>query len=122
MLTFSGANTRGSGALNDGYYQLTIDGSKIRRSVQSLDIDADGIGGDTRVIGAIESDNFFALFGDTNGDGIVGVSEFGEFRSTFGKGFPNPYDERFDYDADTIVGVADFGQFRSRFGKPKLQF
>ncbi len=122
-LTFSGAGTRGSGALLDGYYELTIDGTKILRAGQQLDINGDGVGGDLRVIGAVEADNFFALFGDTNGDGIVGVAEFGQFRTAFGKTSANAgYNELFDYEQDGTVGVSDFGQFRSRFGKPKPPF
>ncbi len=42
-----------------------------------LDVNSDGVGGDQKIIGAVESDNFFALYGDTSGDGIVGVAEFG---------------------------------------------
>ncbi len=35
------------------------------------------------MIGAAEADNYFALFADTSGDGIVGVTEFGQFRTSF---------------------------------------
>ncbi len=123
-LNFTGAFTRGTqGALLDGYYQLTIDGTKIHRGTQLLDTNQDGAGGDSYQFGTAEVDKFFSLYGDTDGDGIVGVAEFGQFRSTFGKstadaGF-NPF---FDYENDGIVGVSDFGQFRSRFGKPKISF
>ena len=122
-LTFSGALTRGGGALVDGYYQLTIDGTKILRGAQSLDLNFDGTGGDSRVLGATEADQYFALYGDTNGDGQVGVSEFGQFRSSFGKTSTQAgYNALFDFELDLTIGVADFGQFRSRFGKPKLAF
>ncbi len=121
-LTFAGGFTH-AGALNDGYYELTIDGSKLTRAGQQLDINQDGMGGDTLVVGAAEADKFFALYGDTDADGIVGVAEFGQFRSTFGKGSADAgYNAQFDYESDGVVGVSDFGQFRSRFGKPKLQF
>lgn len=122
-LSFSGLNTRNGGALNDGYYELLIDGTKIHRGTQLLDTNRDGIGGDTLVVGASEADKFFALFGDTNGDAVVGVSEFGEFRAAFGKSQNDPgYRALFDYDLDGQVSVADFGQFRNRFGRPKLAF
>ncbi len=122
-LSFSGLYTRGAGALEDGYYQLVIDGTKIRRGAQTLDLNQDGIGGDSRTIGTSEADGFFALYGDTNGDGIVGVAEFGAFRSTFGKASTDAgFNALFDYELNGIVGVSDFGQFRSRFGKPKLAF
>ncbi len=123
-LNFSGPFTRGSsGALVDGFYQLTIDGTKISRGGQMLDSNGDGQTGDITTIGSSEADKFFALYGDTDGDGIVGVAEFGQFRSTFGKSVgQSGYNEVFEYDGDAIVGVSDFGQFRSRFGKPKLLF
>ncbi len=122
-LTFSGAGTRANGVLLDGYYELTIDGAKITRNGSQLDIDGDGTGGDVKVIGAVEADNFFALYGDTDGDGLVSVSEFGQFRSTFGRlNSQIGYNQLFDFERDGAVGVSDFGQFRARFGKPKPPF
>lgn len=123
-VTFSGGFTRGiGGALSDGYYQVTLDGSKVHRGGQTLDVNGDGIGGDTYILGSVEADKFFALYGDTNGDGLVGVAEFGQFRSTFGKLSADPgFNGQYDYEGDGAVGVGDFGQFRSRFGKPKLEF
>ncbi len=122
VLTFSGALTR-NGSLVDGYYQLTVDGTKILRAGQMLDANSDGVSGDQVVLGAVESDNFFAIYGDTNGDGVVGIAEFGQFRASFGKTQADPgYNAMFDYDRDGAVGVSDFGQFRSRFGKPKPPF
>ena len=123
-LDFSGSFTRGtSGALVDGYYRLTIDGTKVTRGSQQLDTNSDGVGGDIFTLGSVEADNFFATFGDTSGDGLVGVAEFGEFRSSFGKTSSDiGYDARFDFEGDATIGVSDFGQFRSRFGKPKMTF
>lgn len=119
-LTFQGSLTRAAGALVDGFYQLSIDGSKISRAGLNLDVNRDGVGSDTYLFGDVEADQFFALYGDTNGDGLVGVAEFGQFRSTFGR-LPGEagYDALFDYDGSG-VGVSDFGQFRSRFGKRLL--
>ncbi len=122
-LTFSGVYTRASGALLDGYYELTIQGGRILRSGNRLDANQDGVGGDVFVRGANETDNFFALYGDTNGDGLVGIAEFGQFRNAFGKTLGDPlYDRVFEYEGNGAIGVSDFGQFRSRFGKPKLPF
>ena len=122
-LSFSGSFTRASGALVDGYYELTIQGGRILRAGNRLDANQDGVGGDVVVRGAAETDNFFALYGDTNGDGVVGVAEFGQFRNAFGKLLGEPlYDRLFDYEGNGAIGVSDFGQFRSRFGKPKMPF
>ena len=125
ILTFSGSLTRAGGALLDGYYQFTIDSSKIVRLGTQLNLDgnSDGLAGDNFQRGTLETDGFFALYGDANGDGLVGVAEFGQFRSAFGKLAADPgYSAIMDYDGDGAVGVSDFGQFRSRFGRPKLTF
>ncbi len=104
----------------DGTYRLTIDGTKITRNGQQLDSNADGVAGDTFVLGAVASDNFYAWYADIDGDGVLGIVDFGQFRNTFGKTSSMPgFDPRFDYDADGVIGIIDFGQFRARFGKPK---
>jgi hypothetical protein len=120
-LRFAGSFTRGPfAALLDGYYQLTIDGTKITRSGRQLDANGDGVEGDEYDFGDDELDKFFALYGDTNGDGLVGIAEYSQFRATYGK-LPTDigYDIRFDYDGSG-VGNSDFVEFRNRFGKPKL--
>ena len=124
-LSFSGAYVRsGTTALVDGNYQLLIDGSKIRtpNSTANFDGDRNGTSGGNLVIGEQEADNFYSYYGDTNGDRVVGVAEFGSFRQTFGKSQGDAgYDAMFDFDGNNNVGVSDFGAFRSRFGK-RLNF
>jgi hypothetical protein len=119
-LTFSGVFTE-HGSLKDGYYELQIDASKIvGTSGFGLDSNQDGVTGDDYRFGDDAADNFFRLYGDTSGDGLVGIVEFGQFRATFGKTpGQSGYDARFDFDGGG-VGITDFGQFRARFGKPKL--
>ena len=72
-LTFSGQFTRGGGNLVDGNYQISIDGSKIRRlgTTEMLDADGDGVSGGMLVLEIRAEDRFFALYGDSNGDRIV---------------------------------------------------
>lgn len=119
MLTFSGPLTRGSGALLDGNYQLTIDATLITRESMALDGDNDGSPGGVRLFGTQEADAFFARYGDTNGDRVVGIAEFGAFRATFGKlDEDSDFNELFDYEGNGAVGISDFGQFRARFGIP----
>lgn len=118
-ISFSGVFTRAAGALLDGYYQLTIDHAKVRRAGTqlTLDGDRDGLAGGNFSRGSAAIDSFFAYFGDSSGDGQVGIAEFGQFRSSFGKLLTDPgYNPLFDYDGSG-VGVADFGAFRTRFGK-----
>ncbi len=122
-LSFTGSFTRNGGALHDGYYQLTIDGSKVTRAGTSLALDGDGNGsaGGNFIRGATETDNFFAFFADTNGDGVVGIAEFGQFRSTFGR--PPPM-KAITICLITMVSVLEsaISANLARFGKPKLPF
>ncbi len=124
-LSFSGIYVRtGTNSLVDGNYQLKLVGDKIRASGTSNTWDADqnGTPGGTRTIGTTEADNFFSYYGDTNGDRMVGVAEFGSFRTTFGKSSSDVgYNALFDFDGGSIVGVSDFSAFRARFGK-RLNF
>ena len=119
-LSFQGAMTRNAGALLDGFYQLTVDGTKISRAGATLDVNLDGTGGDSYLLGDQEADKFFAYYGDIDGDGQVGIAEFGQFRAAFGTTVGQAaYNALFDYDGGG-VGIGDFGQFRSRFGKRLL--
>ncbi len=124
-IAFSGPQTYTGGSLSDGYYQLTIFGASVRLRSNNLAYDGngDGVAGGDYVLGAQQADRFFALFGDSGGDGLVGIAEFGQFRSAFGKQSTDVgYNPLFDFDSDGAVGIADFGQFRTRFGKPALPF
>ena len=107
-LTFSGALTQvGTRGLVDGNYQLTIAGAKIHMlsTGGTFDADGDGIDGGNNVVGDEAVDNFFALFGDSNGDRLVGISEFGQFRNAFGKRAGDAgYNQTFDIDGDGNVG------------------
>ncbi len=109
-LLFSGPLTR-NGALQDGNYELLVHGASI----------SGWVGGDFR-FGNRNTDQFYAYFGDTNGDRTVGVAEFNQFRSSFGKSSNDVgYNGLFDFDGIVggvgLVGVFDFNQFRSRFGR-----
>ena len=56
---------------------------------------------------------------DLTGDGVVGLPDFGVFKSSYGKGAGNPgYNPDADLDGDDIVGVYDFGLFHSMYGQP----
>ena len=53
------------------------------------------------------------LFGDSNADGTVDGTDFGDFGSVFGQTLAN---SPFDVNADGAVDGTDFGQFGARFG------
>jgi pimeloyl-ACP methyl ester carboxylesterase len=90
-LTFSGAGIIG-GSLADGHYTLTIHGNLVHDDfAQALDGD--------------HTDTFFRLFGDSDGDGHVGLQDLLRLGSTLGKHAGDPgYLWYFDYD-----GRVDFG-------------
>ncbi len=105
-LRFEGPLTR-FGSLQDGNYELRIRGSKIAGWV-----------GDDYVWGQSESDRFYSIFGDVDGNRLVTTSDFNRFRSTFGRRLGDlEFIEHFDFNADGIIGTLDFSEFRRRFGR-----
>jgi predicted outer membrane repeat protein len=108
-LRFSGPGTE-FGSLADGRYNLTVFASRITSLDQALDGDGDGIAGDNFVLVGNPSNGLFRLFGDRDGDGVVGISDFTAFRNAFLA--PSPV---FDFDGDGAVAAFDFLQFRLRF-------
>lgn len=96
------------GSLENGTYRMQILGDRIR------DTSAVQIGMQPNV-----TDGFFAKYGNFDGIGLVGLSDFAEFRSAFGTNRADN-DEAFvdgiDYDRDGRIGLSDFAAFRSAFG------
>ncbi|QDV43655.1 hypothetical protein Enr13x_35120 [Stieleria neptunia] len=124
-LAFSGAMTRGANrALVDGNYHLTIDPTKVRRirSTVILDGDGDQLSGGTFAFGVAETDGFFALYGDSDGDRDVDGQDYGRFGLTFLKSENDPlFNSVIDSDGDGDVDGQDYGRFGQRFLK-KLPF
>ncbi len=117
-LTFSGPLTQ-FGSLTDGNHSLRVISSAVLdTNGNELDGDQNGTEGGDRLFGDSAADKFFRLFGDIDGDRLVSISEFNQFRSAFGRasgqsGF-QPY---FDFDGNGIIGVSDFNALRSRIGR-----
>jgi hypothetical protein len=109
-LSFSGALTE-FGSLKDGRYTLTVFGTRVSNFVGSLDGNGDSVPGDDYVLASSGTAGIFRLFGDANGDGYVGASDFILFRMNFGGNA-----DTFDFDGDGSVSANDFVQFRLRFG------
>jgi hypothetical protein len=100
-LTFTSDTTFGS--LNDGRYTFTVHGAQIL---------SDGVPMTSDVV-----NNFFRMYGDANGDGIVNGADLSLFASTFGKKAGDAgYLSYFDYNGDGVINGLDLGQFRVRFG------
>jgi hypothetical protein len=111
VLTFAGAEFAG-GSLADGSYTLTIRANQVHDFLgRELDGDDDGSAGGNRV------DDFFRLFGDTDGDGDVDDTDFDAMLSSFHK---SRGDAGFlwylDYESDGDVDGLDMAQFNQRRG------
>ncbi|WP_182866192.1 S8 family peptidase [Rhodopirellula sp. JC639] len=117
QLTFDGASTdprQGSGvlgnSLSDGRYELQI------LSGQILGLGAIAMSQDYSFTGAAEADDFFRLFGDTDGDKDVDGQDYGRFGLTFLRDSADPnFNTELDYDGDGDVDGQDYGHFGVRF-------
>jgi hypothetical protein len=111
-VTFVGAGIVG-GSLADGHYTLTKHGDRIHDSFgQALD------GAGTSVAGSDGTETLFHLFGDSDGDGHVGLDNLGSLVSTLGKRAGDPrFLWYFDYGGDGAVDRGDLFQFLRRFGR-----
>jgi hypothetical protein len=98
--------------LADGNYMLTIRGDHIRDMVgREVDGDGDGNGGGDRTNG------FHRLFGDSDGDRDVDLTDLGRFLSTLGRQTGDlGYLSYFDVNADNRIGVIDVVAFARRLG------
>ncbi|KAA1261226.1 CotH protein [Rubripirellula obstinata] len=63
-------------------------------------------------------DNFFRKYGDASGDDLVGLTDFANFRSSFGKKInEDGFNSSLDSDRDGLVSLTDFAAFRQAFGR-----
>lgn len=99
------------GSLADGNYRLTILDSHVRDTAgNSLDGDRDGESGGAAV------NEFYRMFGDTNGDRDVDGQDYGRFAQTFLKQLgQQAFESNLDYDNDGDVDGQDYGQLGRRF-------
>ncbi|PAY17988.1 hypothetical protein CKO51_18440 [Rhodopirellula sp. SM50] len=115
MLSFSGDSTiPGSNSLADGNYRLEIIADQVVTPGDNAMRSDVVFGGQTA--GQPNNDDFFRLFGDTDGDGDVDGQDYGRFGLSFLRlsGDPN-YDSDLDYDLDGDVDGQDYGRFGLRF-------
>jgi acetyl esterase/lipase len=110
-LNFTGADVTG-GSLADGNYTLAVRGDRVHdRWGRELDGDGNGLPGGDR------TDAFFRLYGDSDGDRDVDVSDLFRFLGTFGRRSGDPdYLWYFDVNGDDRVGVIDLVAFARRLG------
>jgi hypothetical protein len=112
-----GPSVTAGGSLADGNYRLVIDAPMIRYHSVVLDGNKDGMAGDSHSFGADSADAFFRNYGDVNGNGVVDLIDFAEFRRTFGQSAGSVgYRRGLDADGDDTIGLLDFAEFRRHFG------
>ncbi|TWT70697.1 choice-of-anchor I family protein [Crateriforma conspicua] len=100
-------------SLADGNYRLTVDSTKVTSQVDlTTAMLADEVFGDDA------ADGLFRLFGDINGDRGVGITDFADFRASFGATEADAaYIDEFNVDGDIGIGIQDFAAFRANFGQ-----
>ena len=112
-----GASVADWGSLLDGNYRLTINSALVTSFGAALDGDGNGTTGGNYVFGATAMDKFYRKYGDVNGNGIVDLLDFADFRRAFGKASSDSgYIESLDSDGDMMIGLLDFAAFRRNFG------
>jgi len=124
-LTFTSSIRTNTSALEDGNYQLTIDGSKVRTAGTSISFDGDRnvlTPSGNYVFGALETDRFFSQFGNMNSDRRVDRADFNTFRRAFGKSVgQGGYREQLDFNGDGRIDAADYAAFMKNYAR-RLSF
>jgi hypothetical protein len=119
VLGFTGPGvTASTGALPDGHFTLTIDGSQITDGLgQALDADGDGFAGGTKGVA------FRTLFGDLNGDGKVDASEVAESAHHNGARAGDPaYVWYLDFNGDGVINGRDQREVARRYAQTAARF
>ncbi|MCA9139068.1 MAG: cadherin repeat domain-containing protein, partial [Planctomycetales bacterium] len=102
-LTFEGHSETG-GSLADGNYQLRIVGEKVVAGGTQMRTDA--------------TDDFFRLFGDSDGDRDVDGLDYGRLALAFLKSIGQQgFNSAFDFDGDGDVDGRDYGRLEQQFLK-----
>ncbi len=110
-IAFLGSSVDPYGSLLDGEYQVMIREGFVRDAAGNVfDGDSDGSPGGQYV------DEFFRLFGDSDGDRDVDGQDYGRFGLSFLKSSTDDgYDAQFDSDGDGDVDGQDYGRFGLNF-------
>ena len=99
--------------MDNGDYQLRVLDSHLHDlAYNAMDGDSDDTAGGDHV------DEFFRLFGDSDGDRDVDGQDYGRFGLTFLKTNSDPgFQSAMDFDGDGDVDGQDYGQFGINFLK-----
>jgi hypothetical protein len=108
-IAFDGSLTQAGGSLVDGYYDFSVDTSKV-----SVKDDLGGlvnsVHGDSSTVTGTLTNKFFRLAGDCNGDGRVNQTDMNLLRSAYKTDV-----SMFDLDGDGEVTQADLMALRARY-------
>jgi hypothetical protein len=122
-LVFQGNHVDLGGSLRDGNYDLVVKSDLIRVNGLSLDGDNDGVAGGDFYFGRtaedniVATDNFFRMFGDTDGDRDVDAFDTARFNAVFQlwrQGTWTPISYMFDIDGDSYLDMFDSTHFNAR--------
>ena len=98
-----------NGSLANGNYRLTISDAVTDAAGNRLDGDGDGLSGGTA------TDEFFRLYGDSNGDRVVNLVDLFSFRNAYGRSGEEAF--MFDDNADGVINLVDLLAFRDGYGR-----
>ena len=107
------ASATTGGNLDNGNYQLSINGSSITSFGTPLQTNA----GNRYVFGADAADNFFQLYGDTNGDRVVSIPDLLDFRMAYASRTGQPsFQPELDANNSGVIDLPDLIAFRNTYG------
>ena len=90
--------------LTDGNYTLTVKRDKITANGNAMFAD--------------RTDDFFRLFGESDGDRDVDLFDFVNFRRSYGKkSTEEGFESGFDHDENGRIDMFDFAEFRNQFSR-----
>ncbi|MFT7639828.1 MAG: hypothetical protein ACI9G1_001566 [Pirellulaceae bacterium] len=104
--------------LAEGVYQLEVLPSTTDSFGNNLDGDANGVSGDAHTFRGNDTNSFYKLTAEWNGDGVVSVFDFTTFSYWFGAStVAAPFAPEYaDLSGDGGVSVFDFTGFSNNFG------
>ncbi len=104
------SQTRNSGALIDGNYQLTVAATSVTSAGANTPMASDFVFGDA------EDDKFFTFFGDSDGDRDSDLFDYIEFNQSYRSVAGNAnFDSDLDFENNGNVNLFDYLEFRTRF-------
>ncbi len=113
------AATTVAGLFVDGIFQLVLHGANITDAATGTghyNGGADQIIAYNSAEAGGPSNYFHVLYGDTNGDGSVNLTDYRQFKLDYlSSSADSNYDTAFDYDGDGGINLTDYRQFKLNY-------